>query len=230
MKKQISRGGPEEISGAKAQDKKRVKKVFIIAACVFTAALLLALGAELAASLIRKRSESDAASRREAEESGIFFFEPDYGENIFEDEVYLALDRNIRFNYMGEEILLTEQTALRRGGAAQLFHDYFGCIINGDYKAYPGFFTDEYKKSPYAEIPERFTMQKLCDIGVKLYDRRQNDDGVITEIYEVRYAIFENNGTFRRDIPSMETRTLVFELVFEDGTPLINSIGRRANA
>lgn len=229
MKKPVPPSAPEEAPGTKEKDKKRVKKALVIAVCVFLGALLLALGAELAASLVKNRAEEDAASRRAADESGIFFFEPDYSENIYEDEVYLALDRSIRFGYMGEEILLTGESASRRGGAALLFYDYFECIINGDYAEYPGFFTEEYKKNPYSDIPERFTMQKLCDIAVKLYDRRMNDDGVIREIYEVRYAIFENNGTFRRDIPSMETRTLVFELVFDEDTPLINSIGRRGN-
>ncbi len=230
MKKEISRQEREETADAKEKDKRRVKKALIIAACVFLGALLLAAGAELAASLLKKRGAEEAVSRREAEESGIFFFEPDYSEDIFEDEVYLALDRSIRFEYMGEEILLTEQSASRRGGAALMFYNYFQCVINGDYAAYPGFFTEEYKKSPYAEIPEKFAMQKLCDIGIKLFDRRQNENGAISEIFEVRYAIFENNGTFRRDIPSLETRTLVFELAYDDGVPLINSIGRRKNA
>ena len=229
MKKVVARQEPGEDT-LKEKDKKRVKKALIAAAVVFAAVAVIALGAKLIASLLKQSNESVAVSRREAEESGIFFFEPDYSENIMEDELDLALDRTLRYSAMGEEILLTPQSARMRGGAAQLFYDYFQCIIGGDYAAYPGFFTQEYKNNPLADIPQKFTMQKVYDIGIKLFDRRMNDSGDVSDIYEVRYAIFENNGTFRRDIPSMETRTLVFEIVYVEGEPLINSIGYRKNA
>ena len=217
-------------SGGKEKDKKKVKRAIIAAFAALAVVALLALGADLVLSGLKNRSVELAESRRAAEESGIFFFEPDYSEDIMQDELYLALDRKITFKVYGETVFLTESAAARRGGAAELFYNYFQCIIGGDYKHYPDFFTESYLNDPKTHIPEKFTMQKIYDIGVTFFDRRTAENGV-TEIYEVRYSIFENNGTFRRDIPSMETRTLVFELYINgEGEAKINSIAHRAAA
>ncbi len=190
------------------RDKKRIKTVFKIVAAAIAVLAAVAFAAEIIAGKLSGDGESSAADPKEYS-----FFEADYGENILEDEVYLALDRNIAFASHGKEIFLDRETADSLGGAAKMFFEYFQCIINGDYDLYPSFFTEKYLSDKNADIPARFTMQKIYDIGVKLFSVAASEPGGgMTEIYEVRYSIFENNGTFRRDIRSMETRTLVFEI------------------
>jgi len=229
MNEQKDRLTPEKQD--KAKDKKRLKKAFVIIASVLLALFLISLAAERITDLLRQKNSDDTASRLAEEESGNEFFEPDYEENILEDELYLSLDRRIMFTRYGEQTELIFSTAEQKGAAAKMFCEYFNCIIRGDYSEYPRFFTEKYKNDRNADIPERFTMQKLYDIGVSLFDSTADpDNGVLKEIYEVRYRIFENNGTFRRDIKSMETRTLVFEVYISDGIALINSVGFRKNA
>ena len=44
-------------------------------------------------------------------------------------------------------------------------------------------------------------------------------------MYYVSYAIFDNDGTFRRDVASDASRVLIFTLVSEGGELKIDSIG-----
>ena len=43
-------------------------------------------------------------------------------------------------------------------------------------------------------------------------------------VYDVTYAIYRNDGTFRNDIDSNAFKTLIFELVYESGALKINAI------
>ncbi len=208
-----------------ASDKKKIKKAAIAVICVF-AFLGLLLGV-LAIITELLEPEYDDTSYEDFR-----FFEADYNKNIFEDELYLSRDRNIYYNRYGTESILTESNADDISVSADFFLDYFNCVINGDYQSYPQFFTNECLNSDGFTLPEKFTMQGLYDIHVNLYNANVGDEDngeVVTEIYEVSYRIFENNGTFRSDILPDETRTLVFELYISGSTVKINAIGHRTN-
>ena len=204
-----------------AKKGKSVKKVFLVPLAVAAAIGVIALVFWLALTFDRNGGVTDEFS----------FFEADYSENVFDDPVYMNLDRRIWFSRFGDKAELTPDSANGRGAAALMFYRYFNSIINGDYERYPSFFTESYLNGSGADIPSKFTMQKLYDINIELFSSDGSDKSVIKEIYEVRYAIFENNGTFRRDIPSMKTRTLVFEVyIFGNGEAKINSVAFRKNA
>jgi len=209
-----------------ASDKKTIKKIAIIIVCVF-AFLGLLLGV-LAIITELLEPEYDNTSYDDYR-----FFEADYNKNIFEDELYLNRNRNIYYNRYGTERVLTESNVDDISVTARFFLEYFDCIINGDYQSYPQFFTQECLDSEGFSLPEKFTMQGLYDIHVNLYNANVPDGengGVTTEVYEVSYRIFENNGTFRSDILPDETRTLVFELYISGDMVKINAIGHRTNA
>ena len=101
-------------------DKKRIKTVFKIVAAAIAVLAAVAFAAEIIAGKLSGDGESSASDPKEYS-----FFEADYGENILEDEVYLALDRNIAFASHGKEIFLDRETADSLGGAAKMFFDYF---------------------------------------------------------------------------------------------------------
>jgi hypothetical protein len=205
-------------------DKKKIKKIAKITLFVFLALALL-YGALNAVTYMLEPEVSDFSY------DDYRFFEADYNKNILEDELYLSLNRNIYFDRMGSENVLTESNAEGISPAAGLFYDYFDCLINGDYASYSSFFTQECLDSENFKKPERFTMQGIYDVHINMYrsDILEEDNDTVREIYEVSYRIFENNGTFRNDILPDETRTLVFEINIKNGVAKINAIGHRAN-
>ena len=206
-------------------DKKRIKKILLITACVFLALLLLLGALELASALLEEEvSDISYEDYR--------FFEADYSKNILEDKLYLAQNRSIYFSRFGNENVINADNAYDIAPSAGMFYDYFNCLIMGDYASYSSFFTQECLDSPSFYLPERFTMQGVYDVHINMYRANVIDGGVgnkTSEIYEVSYRIFENNGTFRTDILPDETRTLVFEVYIVNGVARINAIGHRAN-
>ena len=210
-------------------DKKRIKKALTVIIIALVAVALIALAGKIIAGILSADPDG-SQDELDGQDNGISFFEPDYSENILEDEVYLALNRRVMFSDGSLEIALDPESAKSTGPAAVMFYDYFQCIINGDYGLYPSFFTSDYLNDKNADVPAKFTMQKVYDIGIALYSATSRGvSGERTEIYEVRYSIFENNGTFRRDIKSMETRTLVFEVYIAEGEAKINAIAFRGD-
>lgn len=170
---------------------------------------------------------------KERELNPWLFFEPDYDKNIYEDEAYMALNRNIYFDYMGFERAITEENVEdypdKGAVAAAMFIDYFECVINGDYENYSSFFTEKCLNDRRFQLPEKFTMQALYDIKVSIKHSPKIEGDVRTEVYEVSYRIFENNGTFRKDIYPDEARTLVFAVEIIDGEAKISAIAHIAD-
>ena len=206
-------------------DKKRIKKIAIIILCVFVSLGLILGVLALVAELLK--DDYDDTSYEDFR-----FFEVDYNKNILEDELYLSKKRDIHYDRFGTQTILNDENFDDVSPAATFFYNYFNCIINGDYQKYPEFFTQACLQSEGFTLPEKFTMQGLYDMRVSLYNAEAKEiDGVevLSEIYEVSYRIFENNGTFRSDVLPDETRTLVFEIYINGDIVKINAIGHRAN-
>lgn len=142
-------------------------------------------------------------------------YEPDYDYDIFSDEEYLLLDRNIYYKRGGEESIISG------GGddskAALFFVKYFEAAVNGRAEEYNSFFTEAYYKDnkPY----EKFTKQMIYDIHI---EELSETSGGFT--LNVSYRIFKNNGTFRNDIGPGASKTLYFELTEVNGELKINKI------
>ncbi len=216
---------PPENKRDRANDKKKIKKALII-----IGAALLSLCALLG--VLRLVTELLKPDYDDVSYEDFRFYEADYEKNIFEDELYMRRNRDIRYNRYGSESILTEDNSGNIAESAEFFYDYFNCIINGDYEQYPSFFTESCLESDGFDLPESFTMQGLYDISVVLYSaeaKTVRGEEMTVEVFEVSYRIFENNGTFRSDILPDETRTLVFELYITDSGVKINAIGHRAN-
>lgn len=163
-----------------------------------------------------KTSITDTTSVPQTQE--LVFPPSDYDEDIFEDEVYISFDHSIRFTQNGYGITLTQQDLKDYGAGAKLFFDYFASVINGRYAEYPEFFTARYKND--VKLPEKFTMQKIYDIDIRLYSREAEEDSTYRETYEVRYKIRNNNGSLRSDVESDTIKPIVFELIVDDKNKL----------
>ncbi len=155
----------------------------------------------------------------------IYFAEPDFEENIFDDAAYMDKNRFISYTEAPLTTLLTEKFN-DYGAMGEFWLDYFDSIINGDYEAYNTFFTDSYfeENDPMGV----FTMQKVYDVEIVLLDRvvLSGSDTVTQYKYKVGYKIMNNNGTFRDDLPSDTVIPLIFELLPEGDSFKINSISK----
>ena len=172
-----------------------------------------------------------------------YFGTPDYSENIEEDLKYMDLDRMLYYS-VGNETFQIINNPEAIGNCCVLFYNYFENLKDGDYQRYYSLFTDRYKEeygntNPFTKKELKYTPQKVYNIKVTLLQSTFLENGNANGEYvgstihyfDVEYCIKDNNGTYRRDILSNESRALVFEVIETNGKPLINDISfyRSAN-
>lgn len=210
-------------SSVKQRDKRRLRRIVICVAAAFALLGVLAVCGRLISERLSKK-EPSVSELNEAK-----FFEPDYSKDLSSDTAYLALDSKVYYTRYGQVTVLESGETEENLPQCTFFRRYFDCLQNGDSSAYPSFFTAKCLADENFTLPERFTKQGVYDIHVTLHSMR-GDEGSEGhyEIYEVSYRIFENDGTFRRDIAPDDTRTLVFEIYVSGETVQINAIGYRA--
>lgn len=131
------------------------------------------------------------------------FYEPDYDENIFEDEEYLLLIKNGIFEYDDGAVIsmVDKNNAYQHGPALELVVDMLYSVVNGNVKEYNSYFSDRYFET--REPKDKFTMQKIYDGRITYFalEVKSEDGKEYTEYtYKLKYRILENNGTFRDDI------------------------------
>ena len=159
------------------------------------------------------REQSKAKLEDDIRPPSYIFAEPNYNENIFDDAVYMTLDREIYYTSGQMRTSITENNYASQLPAAQFMYDIILYIINGDYENYNKIFTDFYIKQAGDALRETFTMQKLYNIDIEILltwdDVPEAGKRVIYSDFKVSYMIKNNNGTFRNDIPPEEARVPV---------------------
>ncbi len=154
----------------------------------------------------------------------ITFAPADFDADIYENEGYMAKNRYIHYitGAQASDIAPGEDGAYY-GREFVFLQQYLQCLINGDVQAYPGFFTADYAEDEgNLPIPaEPFTPQMLYDISI---DYRTADTVYVSrneakKYFIVKYAIYQNNGTFRPDLQTDTVIPLLFEIT-ETGNDL----------
>jgi len=143
-------------------------------------------------------------SSDELPQDDLEYFPADYSENIFLNQEYMDKVRFLKFGSEGYNYILTDDNFLEYDEKAIFFKLYFDSIIAGDVSKYITYFDDTFFNSQNPK-PEKFTMQKIYDIEVLYQETLQMEyKGKNIEVFDylVRYKIMENNGTFRKGIPS----------------------------
>ena len=193
----------------KIATKKYIKKVGKYFVFLFLYLVLL-YGALSFARYITKESSSQEELPPEA------FYPVDYSADILENNAYLSLDRSVYYMDYGTGEALTAENYQKLGVASEFFYRYFESIILGDVSAYRSMLTDDYIDE--FDPPEEFTMQMLYDIQVNqshsASSSENNGETVNVYHFAVTYKIFENNGTFRRDIASNQSVTQYYDLIY----------------
>ena len=131
----------------------------------------------------------------------------DYDLDVEADEHYMGLDRYIHIKRGNEEFAITDGNYAVWGETIEFFHRYFQAAIYADVETYNSLFTEKYYKA--VEPYEFFAPQMIY--GITLEQLAENNDG--SYVYNVTYAIYRNDGTFRNDIGSDAFKTLIFYLV-----------------
>lgn len=200
------------------------KKLIIAIISIVAVIALLIIAVEIIEYINNKRS-------LEPIEIDFDFYPADYDENILENEEYLELIKGEYIRVCNASTGVTSGVDLNKtdkySSEILFMLDYIQDIINGDHESYNARFSEEYYKKN--EPLERFTMQKVYDVLITQKEVETVTDektGVNYTKYLIvlEYKIYENNGTFRRDIGNGSRRQYI-TITDKTGNLLIDSIG-----
>ena len=213
-----------ELNEQEGKSRKPFKKKLLIGLIILAAILLLMY----ALTLILPYISSKLLEQPEEEQTAAFnFYEPDFDENIFDDDEYMSLIAEGIYKYDNAAnaiVPITAENAINQGVAVKFLTEYVDAIINGDNDAYNEFFSDVYYKTNAPK--EKFTMQKIYDATITYYSIESVSEGgnnYTKYIYKLKYSIYENNGTFRMDIGE-DQKTQYVVITDRDGKLLIDAI------
>ena len=153
--------------------------------------------------LEKQQSVEELESKKE---STIIFFEPNWELDIMKDPAYLALDRTVYYNDVqyGITVALDQKNVNKYGPAVEVLNQMIQFIIAGDADGYNQLLSVNYLENNDFEPP--FTMQQLYDIRIsKVQETIVNGEYTQYE-FELEYRIRNNDGTFRTDIGSDESK------------------------
>ena len=157
------------------------------------------------------------------------FYKTDYNLDPTKDEEYM--NNKIRYLWYKDGPLEVgnpfDELSLWEGynDAVLFFVRYFQTVLAGDVDTYNSYFTEHYISENGEHL--RFAPQMVYDIHVTQLSESTDGTGSTEWTFSVEYKIHRNDGTFRNDIPSDGSRSLIFTLVGDArGNVLIDSIER----
>jgi len=202
-----------------SRSKKLKKRILIILTCGAAAVLLLFGSIRLVEYLTFLRDTTVP--------EGTYDFYPVYSGDIMEYRDYIQLNRQVSYcddpaGY-GATIAITEENKEDFEPPVLFMKDFVQTIIMGDAVGYNACFNKAYFKK--VDPVEDFAQQMLYNITVTFYSTEKQDDGSVLTSYKLEYMIYENNGTYRRDIGSDMSRPQLVTLRIEkDGTIAIEKL------
>ncbi len=247
IKSKISHDG-ETIKFMKKERKKfselkRNQKALLIAAF-----LILLIGLLVLLNTIDfndfQTSTADTTAPYTPDTYGEFYFEePNYTEDITKNEGYNELSHKIIYTYGSQSQEITESNSVDVYG--DFFYEYFTSLMSGfsgsadTSVGFNAFYNEVYfkKHSSFG----KFAPQKLYDISIDKLTELQRIDEAVTEedkdyigcyliSFEVKYKIYQNDGTFRRDIVGNEVLPQIITLIqYRNGDIKINSVSYYKN-
>lgn len=135
---------------------------------------------------------------------GTYEFYPPYEGDIMENPDYLALNRMI--DYCNDPLgyglrqSITDENEEEFDAAVLFLRDYLQTVIAGDAEAYNGFFNHTYFEDN--EPRSAFYQQMLYNMVIYFESTEKQDGGDTLATYRLEYMIYQNNGSFRRDVGS----------------------------
>ena len=202
--------------------KKKLKKALII---IFSSLLVLYIIVSIIP-LLKKEEAYDEFNVV----ADFDFYPADYSENIFTDENYMDIikDKNRILRYDdGFSIYTIDFTDFENSNepyavVAKMLYS----VIEGDHEEYNSYFSDRYFESQPKK--EKFTPQKIYNATIKPISTEtitpKNEKSYVEYTFEVKYYIYKNNGTFRKDIGDNARKQYIY-VTNRTGKLLIDGIG-----
>ncbi len=214
----------------KKGNKKLSKKLIIIVFASITALLLtlyfvIALGERIYQSTQQQRS----TEKHEDIVLDVEFYPVEYDKNIFDDQEYcnLIADGIIVYDDGGTRINYFLDDPSVGSISADCIFNMVKSVVYGNADEYNSFFSQEYFKAHTKK--ENFTMQKIYDCNLQIRSKEdvsENGNNYTKYVFTLSYCIYENNGSFRKDIFD-ETKKLEYVTVSDknsEGKYLIDCI------
>ena len=193
----------EQSRQARESTQKLKRRMIIVIICLAVFAVVAIPLISYLDNLEKQQSVEELESKKE---STIIFYDPDWKLDIMTDPAYLALDRTVYYSdtQYGITVALDQKNQKKYGPAVEVLNQMIQYIIAGNADGYNQLLSDNYLKNNDIEPP--FTMQQLYDIQLSKV-RETNVDGKYTQYeFVVKYRIRNNDGTFRTDMGSDESK------------------------
>lgn len=135
---------------------------------------------------------------------GTYEFYPPYDGDIMENEEYLALNRMIDFcndplGY-GLKQSITEENEEEFDPTVLFLRNYLQTVIAGDAETYNTYFNHVYFEDN--EPKSAFYQQMLYNMVIYFESTEKQDGGDTLATYRLEYMIYQNNGSFHKDVGS----------------------------
>lgn len=190
--------------------------------------LLIILGGGLLALVLMLTVVNLLLPEKEQPAAPEIHFYPVYEGNIFENPQYLGKDRLIRYcddpSGYGLKSEITDADRETFDIKVRVVELYLKALMSGDNETLKELFSDRYMAEVgVPQIPQ----QMIYNMCIYYYRTDPLDHGVTQVTYKVDYMIYQNSGTYRRDVGSdgIKPEYLVLN-VYEDGTIRIDNILR----
>lgn len=155
-----------------------------------------------------------------------YFEDPVYDEDITKDEKYMEKKRYVELKIGNEINSLGDSSEYDEGTLERFWADYFDAVKSADSETLNSLHTDHFV-SQNGKFG-KFAPQKLYKIIVEMVKSTLIEEGEYSGCYQhfatVNYYIYENNGTFRTDIVSDESREQIVELIESRSGIKINAV------
>lgn len=171
------------------------KRILIVGAIVLAVLILLFVALWVADTL---------AKRNVGVPDGTYEFYPPYDGDIMENPEYLALNRMV--DYCNDPLgyglrqSITDENEEEFDDAVLFLRDYLQTVIAGDAQSYNGFFNHTYFEEN--EPKSAFYQQMLYNMVIYFESTEKQDGGDTLTTYRLEYMIYQNNGSFRKDVGS----------------------------
>ena len=193
----------EQSRQARESTRKLKRRMIIVIVCLVAFTVIAIPLISYLDNLEKQQSVEELESKKE---STIIFYEPDWELDIMKDPAYLALDRTVYYNdaQYGITVALDQKTQDKYGPAVEVLNQMIQLIIAGDANGYNQLLSLNYLENNDFEPP--FTMQQLYDIKISKVQETIVNGQYTQYEFELEYRIRNNNGTFRTDIGSDESK------------------------
>ena len=193
----------EQSRQARESTRKLKQRMIIVIICL---AVFTVIAIPLISFLDNLEKQQSVEELESKKESTIIFFEPNWELDIMKDPAYLALDRTVYYNDVqyGITVALDQKNVNKYGPAVEVLNQMIQFIIAGDADGYNQLLSVNYLENNDFEPP--FTMQQLYDIRISKVQETIVNGQYTQYEFELEYRIRNNDGTFRTDIGSDESK------------------------